>query len=72
MGRRTERRYSQNLYPWVGDPQMGRKLQLQRFSPRSEGSKPHIGLLSLGVLHQEDESSERLCLKGSRTYFQES
>ena len=32
---------------------MGESLQLQRFSPRGERSKPHIGPSSPGVLHQE-------------------
>jgi len=39
-----------------GKPQM-EKSKLQKFSPRSKGSEPNIKLLSLGVLHQEDESS---------------
>ena len=30
--------YSQNPYAWVGGPQKGEKLQLQRFSPRGKGS----------------------------------
>ena len=39
-----------------GNPQR-KKSKLQKFSPRSKGSEPNIKLLSLGVLHQEDETS---------------
>ena len=36
---------------------------LQRFSPKSENSEPHIGLPGPGVLHWEDELPEHLALK---------
>ena len=39
-----------------GNPQR-KKSKWQKFSPRSKGSEPNIKLLSLGVLHQEDETS---------------
>ena len=64
--------YNQDPYSWVGDWQTAEWLQLQRFPPRSKGSKPHIGLPSLGILHQEDEPPECLALKASGAYFPES
>lgn len=53
-------------------PQTRETSQSYSFSPRSEGSKPHIGLPSLGVLHQEVEHPEYLALKARETYDQES
>ena len=44
---------------------------MQRFSPRSEGSEPHIGLHSPGVLHWKDEYPQYLALKASGAFFQE-
>ena len=44
---------------------------MQSFSPKSEGSEPYIGLLSPGLLHQEDKPSECSALKASRVYFWE-
>ena len=41
------------------------------FSRRSQGSEPHIGLPSPGVLHWGDEPAEHLALKARRAYFQE-
>ena len=61
--------YSQDLYPWVGNPQMEESLQLQSFSSRSEGYEPHIRLPSPRVLHGEDEPPESLALKASGAYF---
>lgn len=36
----------------------GKIITMLSFSPRSEGSEPHIRLPSLEDLHQEDESSQ--------------
>ena len=44
---------------------------MQRFSPRSEESEPHIRLPSLGALYQEDKPLEHLALRVSGAYFQE-
>ena len=70
--RSMEMWYSQDPYHKLGNLQMGKLLQFQRFSPRSKGSKPQEGLPNLWVLHQEDEPLECLTLKASRVYFQES
>ena len=65
-------RYSQDPYPWVGDRQMGRLLQLQRFSPGSKGFESHVRFPSPGILHWEDKPPKCLALKASGAYFQES
>ena len=41
------------------------------FLPRNKGSKPHIKLLSPGILHQEDESPQYLAMKTNRAFFEE-
>ena len=45
--------YSQDPHLEIGNTQKVRQSQLQRFSPRSEGSESHIRFSSLEVLHQE-------------------
>ena len=45
---------------------------MQKSFSRSKGSKPHIRLPSLGILHWEDKPPEHLALKASRAYFPES
>ena len=50
---------------------MGGNVQLQRFSPRNQGSELNVGLPSLGILHQEDEFPEHLSLKANGAYFLE-
>ena len=52
----SETRYSQDQYPQVNHPQMGGQLQLQRFSPGSEWSEPHVGIPRAEVLHWKDET----------------
>ena len=39
------------------------------FSPRSEGSEPHIWLYSLGALHREDEPLQLLAFNVSKAYI---
>ena len=39
---------------------------MQRFSPRSKGLKPHIRLLSPGVLHWEDEPPGKFDFEGQQ------
>lgn len=45
-----------------------RTPQLQRSSPESEESEPHVGLPGPGVLHQEDEPPEQLASKISGAF----
>ena len=56
----------------VGDPQVGGISQSQRSSSESDSSESHIGLPSLGILHQEDELPEGLALKTRGAYIQKS
>ena len=58
--------YSQGPNPWVGNPQTGGQLLSQRFSARSEVTKPHNGLL-----HWDDEPPVHWALKASEACFQE-
>ena len=60
--------FSQAPHPWVGDPQMEGKSQLQRFSPRKKGSKSHIHLPSLGILHWVT-NHQNISLKASGLNF---
>ena len=53
----------------VGNPQTGGELQLQRFSPRREGSEPHLRLPRPAVLGREDETPECLSLKARGLTF---
>lgn len=57
-----------NLHP---PPLVSHKgeTQLEKFSPSSEGSKPHSGLPSHRVLHWEGNPLWHLALKASGTYF---
>ena len=43
---------------------------MQRFSPRSKGSEPHIRLPRPRVLHWEDEPPKCLALKASGAYLE--
>lgn len=62
--------YCQNPYPCAGELYMVEQLQLQRFTPKSEESEPHTGLLSLRVMLQEGEAPlEYLALRASGAYF---
>ena len=45
---------------------------MQRFSPKSKWCKPHLRIPRAGLLYGEDEPSDRLPLKASGAYFQES
>ena len=56
----------------MGNPQTGEELHLQSFSPRREGSEPHISLPRPAVLGQEYETPEHLSLKACGAYFWES
>ena len=63
----------QEVGTWYSqDPCTQLKLSSDRweFSPRSEGSEPHIWLCSLGALHWEDEPLELLAVKASKAYIQ--
>ena len=64
-------RYNQIPYHLIGQPTKWRIIILQKFSHRSESSKPHIRLPILGVQHWEEEPPERLALKASRAWLQE-
>ena len=66
---REESRYGQEPYTQVGNPQTGEELQSQRFSPRREGSEPHLRLPRPAVLGRKDETPERLSLKAYGAYF---
>ena len=69
---REESQYSQEPHAQVGNPQTGEELHLQSFSPRREGSEPHISLPRPAVLGQEYETPEHLSLKACGAYFWES
>ena len=42
MGRRVEMDFHQDPHPWLSNPQVGGKSQLQRPSSKSERSEPHV------------------------------
>ena len=47
----------------VDDSQRGKIIISHKFSRRGESSEPHVRLPSLGVCHQEEESSEHSAFK---------
>ena len=62
-GEAAEIWYSQDPHPQVGDTEMGRYSQLQKFSSRSKGANPHFRLPSPRVMDQEDAPLENLALE---------
>lgn len=62
MGRRVEIGCSQDPHLWVSNPQ--RIIKIQRFSPRSKGSKSQNGLPHLGVMRWEDKAPEGAGFEG--------